>query len=417
MEERKYITVFALNKYIKAKMNQDVALQNIYIKGEISNYRPHPSGHLYFTLKDENSRVSAVMFASQARRLNFEIENGMQVFIRASVSVYEVSGQYQLYVQSIQQDGIGQLYLKFEALKKKLDAEGLFDEKFKKMIPQFPRKIAVLSAKQGAAVQDIVRTIHLRFPFTQVVVFPIPVQGKNAYRQIIETLNQVDGLGFDTLILARGGGSIEDLWNFNEEALARCLFNCQTPIVTGIGHETDFTICDFVSDCRCATPTAAAMKATPDQNELRKYNYDLKQQLIYKMKHYLDIHRQYLTRLQKSYYLTTPEAIYSNEILRLTKLQDQLSYQFKIFDMKIFQQLINYQLTLKQSTDNLIQLKEYQLQKTIASLDALSPLKVMQRGYTLVRREEQMIKSVKNVQKGDIVEIQFYDGFQKAEIK
>lgn len=415
--EKRYITVFALNKYIKAKMNQDNALQDIYIKGEISNYRPHPSGHLYFTLKDEHSRVSAVMFASQARHLQFQIENGMQVFIHASVSVYEVSGQYQLYVQSLQQDGVGQFYLKFEALKKKLSKEGLFDEKYKKPIPEFPRGIAVLSAKQGAAVQDVMRTIHLRFPFTKVIVFPIPVQGQNAYLKIIETLKQVDELGFDTIILARGGGSIEDLWNFNEESLARCIFACHTPIISGIGHETDFTICDFVSDCRCATPTAAAIKATPDQNEMRKHCENLNNQLIYKMKHYLTFHQNNLTRLQKSYYLTKPEALYSNEILRLMQLQDQLSYQFKMFDMRVYQQLKDYQLKLKQTTDTLIKTKEHQLQKMIVNLDALSPLKVMQRGYTLIKKDNQVIKSFQDIHKDEMIEIQFYDGIKKAEVK
>ncbi|WP_028043740.1 exodeoxyribonuclease VII large subunit [Candidatus Stoquefichus massiliensis] len=415
--EKRYITVFALNKYIKAKMNKDSALQDIYIKGEISNYRPHPSGHLYFTLKDEHSRISAVMFASQTHRLEFQIENGMQVFIHASVSVYEVSGQYQLYVQSIQQDGVGQLYLKFETLKKKLSQEGLFDVKHKKRIPEFPRSIAILSAKQGAAVQDVVRTIHLRFPFTKVIVFPIPVQGQNAYLKIIETLKQVDELGFDTIILARGGGSIEDLWNFNEESLARCVFTCQTPIISGIGHETDFTICDFVSDCRCATPTAAAMEATPDQNEMRKHCENLKKQLVYKMNHYLTFHQNYLVRLQKTYYLTKPEALYSNEILRLTQLQDQLTYQFKMFDMRIYQQLKDYQLELKQVTDILIKTKEHQLQKMIVNLDALSPLKVMQRGYTLIKKENQVIKSSQDIHKGEMIDVQFYDGIKKAEVK
>lgn len=415
--EKRYITVFALNKYIKAKMNQDAALQDIYIKGEISNYRPHPSGHIYFTLKDEHSRVSAIMFASQAQWLDFQIENGMQVFVHANVSVYEVSGQYQLLVKSLQPDGVGQLYLKFEALKKKLSKEGLFDEKYKKPIPQFPRGIAVLAAKQGDAVQDIVKTIHLRFPFTKVIVFPIPVQGHNAYLKIIETLKQVDELGFDTIILARGGGSIENLWNFNEESLARCIFTCQTPIISGIGHETDFTICDFVSDYRCATPTAAAIKATPDQNEMHKHSEDLKKQLIYKMKHYLVIHQNELVRLQKSYYLTKPEALYSNEILRLMQLQDQLSYQFKVFDMRVYQQLKDYQSKLKQTTDNLMKAKEHQLQTIIVNLDALSPLKVMQRGYTLVRKETQVIKSFQDIHKGEMIEIQFYDGMKKAEVK
>ena len=415
--ERQYISVFALNKYIKAKMNQDVSLQNVYIKGEISNYRPHPSGHLYFTLKDENSRVSAIMFASSARKMNFQIENGMQVFIHASVSVYEASGQYQLYVQTIQQDGIGNLYLQYEALKRKLEKEGLFDPKYKQAIRSFPKGIAVLSAKQGAAVQDVIRTIHLRFPFAKVIVFPIPVQGKNAYLQIIETLKQVDTLGFDTIILARGGGSIEDLWNFNEEDLARCVFACQTPIITGIGHETDFTICDFVSDYRSATPTAAAVKATPDQKELRVYQENLQRQLLYKMKHRLDVQRQYLSRLQQSYYLNNPEVIYSHEFLRLTKLQDKLSYQFKVFDMRVYQQLASYQTELKNQIDLKLQAYEHQLHQHITTLDALSPLKVLQRGYTLIQKEKTMIKKSKDLKSGDIIDIQFQDGHQKAEIK
>lgn len=415
--ERQYISVLALNKYIKAKMGQDAALANVYIKGEISNYRPHPSGHLYFTLKDEHSRISAIMFASQTKKLKFDIENGQQVLIRASVSVYEASGQYQLYVQSIEPDGIGQLYIQFVALKDKLAKEGLFDECHKKDIPSFPRSIAVLSAKQGAAVQDVVRTIHLRFPFTKVIVFPIPVQGKEAYIKIIETLKKVDTLHFDTIILARGGGSIEDLWNFNEEALVRCVFECTTPIITGIGHETDFTICDFVSDYRGATPTAAAVKATPDQLEMKSHCAALQQQLIYKMKHYLALQEQTLQRLKKSYYLSNPEVLYSHEILRLTNLQDQLSYQFKMFDMSMYQQLKSYQDELIQKMNFHLQNKNYHLKKIIAQLDALSPLKVMHRGYSLVKKNDQVIQSIHDLHQGEIVDIQMVDGIKKAEIK
>lgn len=415
--ERKYISVLALNKYIKAKFSQDVSLQSVYIKGEISNYRPHPSGHLYFTLKDESSRISAIMFASSAKKLDFQIDNGMQVLIRASVSVYEVNGQYQLYVQSMQQDGLGNLYIQFELLKKKLEKEGLFDSIHKKLIPSFPKGIAVLSAKQGAAVQDIVRTVHLRFPFTRVIVFPIPVQGKDAYLKIIEVLEYVDTLHFDTIILARGGGSIEELWNFNEEALARCIYACQTPLITGIGHETDFTICDFVSDYRAVTPTAAALKATPDQEELKKHNVDIHQQLLYKMKHRLDMQRQYLTLLTNSYYFVNPEAMYSHEILRLSKLQDKLSHQFAVFYMKNRQGIEYYQTYMKQLIDKRIQGQQYNLQKHLVSLDALSPLKVMQRGYSLVKLKDQVIKSVHDVHQGECVHIQFYDGIKKAEIK
>lgn len=415
--ERKYISVFALNKYIKAKLNQDVSLQSVYIKGEISNYRPHPSGHLYFTLKDEDSSISAIMFASAAKKLDFQIENGMEVLIRAKVTVYEVGGQYQLNVQTMQQDGIGQLYLQFEKLKKKLEMEGLFDNNHKKPIPTFPKGIAVLSAKQGAAVQDVVKTIHLRFPFTRVIVFPIPVQGKNAYLKIIETLQYVDTLKFDTIILARGGGSIENLWNFNEELLVRCIYACQTPIITGIGHETDFTICDFVSDYRGVTPTAAAVKATPDQHELKKYNQQLFEQLVYKMKHRIDLQKQYLSQLTNSYYLTNPEALFSNEIFRLSRFQEQLSYHFQMFYLTNKQDIVHYQTQMKQLLDKKLQLHQHKLQQSLVSLDALSPLKVMQRGYTLVKSQEKVIKSVKDIHKDDLIEIQFYDGITNAQIK
>ena len=415
--KKKYISVFALNKYIKAKMSQDVSLQNFYIKGEISNYRPHPSGHLYFTLKDENSKVAAIMFSSYAKQLDFSIENGMQVFIQASVSVYEVTGQYQLYVHKMQEDGIGNLYLKYEKLKKSLEKEGLFDSIHKKKIAQFPKSIAVLSAKQGAAVQDVVQTIRMRFPFVNTVVFPIPVQGKNAYLKIIETLKQVDKIGFDTIILARGGGSIEDLWNFNEELLARCIFELKTPIITGIGHETDFTICDFVSDYRGVTPTAAAMKATPDQVELKKHLFILKDQLIYKMKFYLTNQRKRLDLLQKSYYLKNPEYIYSNELLRLTHLQDQLSYQFQIFHIRTNQDLENYQRTLKEKIDKKILYSHQTSQLLISKLDALSPLKIMKRGYTLIKKDDHIIKSGDDLKSGDIVNIIFNDMEKKAEIK
>ena len=415
--ERKYISVFTLNKYIKAKLDQDVSLQSVYIKGEISNYRPHPSGHLYFTLKDEKSRVNAIMFASAATKLDFVVENGIQVLIRAHVSVYEATGQYQIYVQNMQRDGIGNLYLQYEQLKNKLEKEGLFDTRYKKSIPSYPKSIAVLSAKQGAAVQDVVRTIHLRFPFTKVIVFPIPVQGDKAYTKIIEVLNEVDKIGFDTILLTRGGGSIEDLWNFNEEALARCIYALKTPVISGVGHETDFTICDFVSDYRAVTPTAAAIAATPDQKELKKHNQLILNQLVYKMKHRLDFQEQLLNRLKNSYYLKNPEVLYTNEMSRLIKLQDQLSYEFKMFDMKIYQQLLDYQNQLKNRIDLKLKNNLHQQSQLLIQLDALSPLKVMQRGYTLIKKDNHVMKSASALKHGDIVDIQFYDDIKKAEIK
>ncbi|MCD7894126.1 MAG: exodeoxyribonuclease VII large subunit [Erysipelotrichaceae bacterium] len=413
----KYLSVLALNRYIKAQMDQDIYLQNIYIKGEVSNYRAHPSGHLYFTLKDEHAKISAIMFASAARRLNFKLENGMQVLIQGYVSVYETSGQYQLYVQSMQQDGIGLLHEKYEILKKQLEKEGLFDSLHKKKIPPYPHTIAVLSAKQGAAVQDVVQTIQLRFPIAKVIIFPIPVQGKNAYMKIMEILKSVDKIGFDTIIIARGGGSIEDLWNFNEESLARCIYNCQTPIITGIGHETDFTICDFVSDYRAATPTAAAIKATPDQVEMKIYINQLNEQLVYRMKQYLRFKQKELERLQKSYYLTNPETLYSQKILELINLQDRLLHYSKVFEINNRQRLDNNTYLLQENFKKLILNKENQLKQYIISLDALSPLKVMQRGYVLVHHQDKMIKSVKELKENDEINIQFYDGNIKAQVK
>ncbi len=413
----KYLSVLALNRYLKAQMDKDIYLQNIYIKGEISNYRPHPSGHLYFTLKDEYAKISCIMFASLAKRMNFNLKNGMQVLIHGYVSIYEASGQYQLYVQSMQKDGVGLLHEKYELLKKQLEHEGLFDVVHKKQIPLYPKSIAVLSAKQGSAVQDIVRTIYIRFPIVRVIVFPIPVQGKNAYKKIIEVLNKVDKIGFDSIIIARGGGSIEDLWNFNEEDLARCIYTCQTPIISGIGHETDFTICDFVSDYRAVTPTAAAIKATPDITEMTRQVDQLREQLIYRMKHLLNFKQNQLDRIQKSYYLTNPEKLYSNEVLRLLNLQDRLFHHSKVFEMNNRQRL-EYDINLLyQNFSQLLQKKQNKLQQDIISLDAFSPLKVMQRGYVLIYHQNTMVKSVQNLKKNDEIDIQFYDGTIKAKIK
>ncbi len=417
MDTQKYISVQTLNKYIKAKFDQDASLRNIYITGEISNFRPHPSGHLYFTLKDDHAKISAIMFYSNAKKLSFQIANGMKVYIRAFVSVYEPNGEYQLYVQSLEQDGLGKLFIEFENLKKKLSNEGLFDQKHKKPIPKYPKSIAVLAAKNGDAVHDFIKIAHDRFPFARIILFPIPVQGKNAYLKIIEALKRVDQIGFDIVVITRGGGNIEELWNFNEEALARQIFQCQTPIMSAVGHEMNFTICDFVSDMRAATPSEAALFATPDQNELKKHLDGLQQQLKYRINQYLKIQQQKLVRLKHSYFLNTPEALYSHEILRVTHLKDQLFYHFKMFDMKVYQQLLQYQELLKQRMDQNIQKQNYKTQHLIVQLDALSPLKIMQRGYTLIKKDEQLMKSKDDVKTDDIIDIQFYDGIKKAQIK
>ncbi len=415
--ERKYISVHSLNQYIKARFQQDVQLQNVYIKGEVSNYRPHPSGHLYFTLKDETSRVSAIMFASSAKKMKFHLENGMHVLVQARVAVYEVNGTYQLNVLRIDQDGIGNLYLAFQQLKDKLEKEGLFDQKYKKEIPRFPHSIAVLSAKQGSAVMDVIRTIHNRAPFVNVVVFPIPVQGENAFITISKVLKEVDRIGFDTIILARGGGSIEDLINFNSELLARTIFDLKTPLISGIGHETDFTICDFVSDIRAVTPTGAAIIATPDCKELKRKIFDDKKKLISVMDKKIELEKRHLNYLTHSYILKNPEQLYANQLMKVSQLEDNLFSKIKLFEQRHQQNNTILIQRLIKAIHQKIDYQNYKLRIQIEKLDAFSPLKILSRGYHLVYKDNHMIKSINELEKNDQISIQMNDGQVLASVK
>lgn len=437
--EKRYLSVSALNKYIKSKIDQDAQLQRILIKGEISNFKHHSSGHLYFTLKDENSRINAVMFSSKASKVPFVIENGMKVLIEASVSVYDIAGTYQLYVNTIEQDGIGNLFLQFEQLKKKLAAEGLFDNAYKKPISKYPGKIAVLSANKSAALMDILRTIHLRFPVVRVVVFPVPVQGKDAYKEIIKTLQYVDGLHFSTILIARGGGSLEDLWNFNEEELARAIFACKTPIISGVGHEVDFTICDFVADARAATPTAAATLATPDLMELRQNVANTVYTLQTLMKQKMHIHREKIDKYQSFYLFKNPEKMFEDKKARVMFLEEQLHNGFnktlinKKQWMETMIQKFNYQTNLfvvnqknkiEQYENQLDSIFSYRYKNSqekfynlLSRLNTLSPLKTLERGYAIVTKGEEVIVSKEQLQSSEEVTIKLKDGKVNAIIK
>ena len=418
--EKRYLTVSALNRYLKAKIDSDEQLQKILIKGEVSNFKHHSSGHLYFTLKDETSRINAVMFASKARKLPFELENGMKVLIQASVSVYDVAGTYQLYVDNIEQDGLGNLYLRYEQLKKALALEGLFDQEHKQEIPKFPSKIAVLSAYPSAALADIVRTIKLRFPVVRVIVFPIPVQGKGAYLHIINTLNYVDSLGFNTIIIARGGGSLEDLWNFNEEALARAIYNCKTPIISGVGHEIDYTICDFVADCRCATPTAAGIKSTL-------------------MKQKITLNKQMLNKLNSFYLFKNPNKLFEDKKVKIDYLSDRLkdiftynlnlqsnkaknliqtfNHQANLFTLEQKNHLNLINQTMEQLMKQKIKYEKEKLYYTLSKLNTLSPLKVLERGYAIVLKEDNVVLTVNELKTGDKIKIKMKDGSKNAIIE
>lgn len=437
--ERKYLTVTALNRYLKAKIDADSQLQKIYIMGEISNFKHHSSGHLYFTLKDENSRVNAVMFSSKARKLPFEPANGMKVFIQASVSIYDVAGTYQLYVDKMEQDGLGNLFLRYEQLKKQLAGEGLFSPENKKQIPKFPSRIAVLSSYPSAALADVVRTIKLRFPVVRIVAFPIPVQGKDAYIKICRMLKYVDSLNFNTIIIARGGGSLEELWNFNEELLARAIFECKTPIISGVGHEVDFTICDFVADYRAATPTAAAIKATPDLMELKQNVANVEYTLSTLMKQKINIYKENFNRLSSFYLFKNPNKLYEDKKAKVDYLYDKLCYAFndnlnsqknkttnliQVFNHQTNLFLTNQKNQLKviDHTMNMeikrkLQINQEKYRFLISKLNTLSPLKTLERGYAIVLKNEQVVASSNSLSSGDEIEIKMKDGSKKAVIK
>lgn len=439
--ERKYVSVHALNRYIKAVLDNDMQLQTVYIRGEISNYRPHPSGHMYFTLKDDQteSSISAIMFASQARYLKFRLRDGMKVFITAQVSVFERAGRYQLYVRSMQEDGLGNLYLRFNELKQTLEREGLFNTMHKKAIPVMPERLAILSAKQGAALQDVLRTLHQRYPLVRRDIYPVPVQGRDAYKYIVETLSQIDQLGYSTILLVRGGGSIEDLWNFNEEALARCIYDLKTPIITGVGHETDFTLVDYVSDLRAPTPTAAAVAAVPSQKELLSHLENKIMQLSNVMRKTIYLEKQKLEKYTHSYVFTDPSRIFEIKFMKLDSVHLKLNnYKIRIkqkshYEMhkKVIQlntlikqkQLIetknisNKQELLKNCFENYLKNKKTSFSYCIEKLDLLSPLKTLQRGYIISKKNDSIIKSVKDLHTDDTITLVYADGEKEVIVK
>lgn len=439
--ERQYVSVHALNRYIKAVLDNDMQLQTVYIRGEISNYRPHPSGHMYFTLKDDQteSSISAIMFASQARYLKFRLRDGMKVFITAQVSVFERAGRYQLYVRSMQEDGLGNLYLRFNELKQTLEREGLFNTMHKKAIPVMPERLAILSAKQGATLQDVLRTLHQRYPLVRRDIYPVPVQGRDAYKYIVETLSQIDQLGYSTILLVRGGGSIEDLWNFNEEALARCIYDLKTPIITGVGHETDFTLVDYVSDLRAPTPTAAAVAAVPSQKELLSHLENKIMQLSNVMRKTIYLEKQKLEKYTHSYVFTDPSRIFEIKFMKLDSVHLKLNnYKIRIkqkshYEMhkKVIQlntlikqkQLIetknisNKQELLKNCFENYLKNKKTSFSYCIEKLDLLSPLKTLQRGYIISKKNDSIIKSVKDLHTDDTITLVYADGEKEVIVK
>nr|BFF29234.1 exodeoxyribonuclease VII large subunit [Staphylococcus epidermidis] len=435
-----YLSVSALTKYIKYKFDQDPHLQSVLIKGELSNFKKHSSGHLYFNVKDKESVISAMMFKGNASKLGFEPKEGDEVLIEARVSVYERRGNYQIYVNKMQLDGIGNLYQKLELLKKKLKKEGYFDQSNKKLIPKYPKKIAVLTASTGAAIRDIHSTINNRYPLVEQIQISTLVQGTQARQDIIEKIQYADSLDVDTIIVGRGGGSIEDLWNFNEEDVVKTIFNCQTPIISSVGHETDFTLSDFVADVRAATPTQAAVIATPDQYELlqqiKQYEYTLSRYI----KQYIEHQKKQLNHISSYYKFKQPSLLYDQQIQKRDELERQLnhllntkvekskhhlkllqqSFNFKNLNQQITQEKQSiYQLHSRLSkimSNNITNLKTV-LKNKLESLNNLSPTNTMLRGYAIVNKDNEVVTSTHKLNENDQISLTMKDGSVDATVK
>ncbi len=393
----KILKVSQLNFYLKSLIDNDPKLQFVFLEGEISNLTDHySSGHIYFSLKDEKSVIKAVMFSYAVKNLKFQPKNGMKIICRGRVAVYEPSGQYQLYVEDMQPDGVGALSLQFEQLKEKLSKEGLFDSKHKKPIPQFPETIGVITSPTGAAVRDIMNVLSRRYPCADIVMCPVLVQGEYAASQLVEAVKRFTGNPVaDVIIIGRGGGSIEDLWAFNDEDLARAIYDCDTPIISAVGHETDFTICDFVSDLRAPTPSAAAELAVPDKSELLSNLYAQKQYIDTMIdKTVLDNERllKNSARLLSAY---SPLKAVDDSLNSLSDVSDKLI----AFSNKIIED--NGKSLLEKSS----------------KLSALNPLSVLMRGYSYVTdKNGKSISSVNDVSAGDIINVKTTDGEYKATV-
>lgn len=396
IQKPRVLSVSQINFYIKSIIENDGSLQFVLVTGEISNLTVHQrSGHIYLSLKDSNSVISAVIFAGNARRLKFRLENGMKVICRGRISVYEPSGRYQLYIEDMQPDGVGALTLAFEQLKKSLAQKGLFDNAHKKPLPKFPKTIGVITSPTGAAVQDITNIIRRRFPSADIVLAPVLVQGESAPEQLVRAVNKFSASKIaDVVIIGRGGGSAEDLWAFNDEQLAYAVYNCETPIISGVGHETDFTICDFVADVRASTPSAAAELAVPDRQELMSYYFKQKQYISAMLDRKIKTAQLRLENQQRRMSASSPK-------LKAEQLEKQLSAKSE---------------KLTRFMNIYISYKENKLIAAKGKLDGLNPLNVLNRGYAIAEKDEKIITSSKQLKDGDDFTVILSDGKINAKV-
>lgn len=396
MEERQALSVTQVNLYIKEVIARDDILCDVLVKGELSNFKAHTSGHMYMSLKDEGGVMRAVMFRSSASKLTFKPQNGMKVIARGRISVYERDGQYQLYIEDMQQEGQGDLYAAFERLKIKLSAEGLFDTAHKQKLPKYPKKVGVVTAPTGAAIRDIINVLSRRFSYADIVLYPVLVQGENSAQSIVSAIEYFnDTKGADVLIVGRGGGSIEDLWSFNEEIVARAIYNSTIPIVSAVGHEIDFTISDFVADLRAPTPSAAAELVVPSQTELGEKFNNVYRRIFQQGMRVIERGRMRVEQCEDRPVFKNPVRLIDDEKQHL----DNVSYMFET------------------ACKNVIRDKRVTVAERAARLDGLSPLGTLSRGYSVSKAQDgRVIKSVNQVNVGDRIDVRVSDGEIKAEV-
>jgi exodeoxyribonuclease VII large subunit len=417
MNKDKYLTVGALTRYIKYKIDSDEHLKTVFLKGEISNFKMHSTGHMYFSVKDETSKINAIMFARDAKNITFTPQEGTKVLVMGRISVYEQTGNYQIYVSEMLEDGIGNLYIAFEKLKEKLSKEGLFDDKYKKKIPKIPRKIGIITAPTGAAIKDILSTIKRRFPICETILFPSLVQGEFAKEDIVKKLKIANTYDLDVIILGRGGGSIEDLWPFNEEIVAREIFASRIPIISAVGHEVDFTIADFVADLRAPTPTGAAEMAVPNMVDIKNYIKQLSIRLNENISKKINIHKLILEKCSKSFILKNPMIIYENKKLKIEELKENanriLKQKIENNKNRLDKIKTNYILN---NPNTLYKESQVKLNSLIEKLELVNPLGILKRGYTLTKQEEKIIKSIKDLNKDKNIIVTLNDGQIEAGI-
>lgn len=412
-----YQTVGEFTRYLKLMFDTSTKMRHVLLKGEISNFKGHSTGHLYFSLKDETSKINAIMFSSSAKNLTFTPQEGTKVLVSGRVSIYEATGNYQIYVDEMLEDGVGNLHIEFEKLKKKLLEEGLFDPAHKKQIPKYPKKIGVVTAKTGAAIRDIISTIKRRYPIAEVLVFNSLVQGEGAKDDIVRNIKRASEFNLDVLIVGRGGGSIEDLWPFNEEIVARAIYECEIPIISAVGHEVDFTIADFVADLRAPTPTGAAEMAVPNISDLITNVTQLKIRLNESINKCINLKQLYLDSIKNSYVIKSPMLMYDNKIQKLSNMIEKINTLI-ITNVKDKENKLNI---LKNShillnPNEIYKNESILLGHLIDKLELINPLKVLQRGYSVTYKEDKIVNSIKDINKDDELKIKLADGIINTKV-